>query len=250
MEALVCIARFPFYSFRRKSYQVRSALLLPPPSALKGALAKGLIQIHKKNGNSIDELAIKTINQIENKLVYVGAKLHESSIIKSEVLLKRLRNLEGSNKKSKDTDGKEDAMRREYIFARELLIIYIFKDNLNDKEKNILLKAIYLIDNFGDSECIGNIIDARWARIKKEEYPVNTYFKLNDFKDINGGIVELMFTTPRFNDQKEHEELYLLPLIEKYHHRYTYYVESSNIKSGNYKIEVFNKVIGLWIQKT
>lgn len=103
MEALVALLRFPFYSFGKQSYQVRQSLLLPSPSALKGALAKGIILLGGKKGKSLDEIAKKTVEELENKLIYVGAKPYKSSIIKTPILLKRLRNLEDQKIQKKVT---------------------------------------------------------------------------------------------------------------------------------------------------
>ena len=243
MEALVALLRFPLYSFGKQSYQVRSSLLLPSPSALKGALAKGIILLSGKKGNSLDEIAEKTVKELENKLIYVGAKPYKSSIIKTPVLLKRLRNLEDPK-----NPEKSDAMRREYVFAREILIIYVFKGNLSEKEKDLMLRAVYLIDQLGDTECVGNVIKAEWVEVKEEKTPLKAYVKFKKVSkmNINGGIIENMLETPNFGN-KAKEEPYLLPLIEKRYRRNSYYVESDRIFDGNYKIIAFNEVIGLWI---
>jgi len=242
MEALVALLRFPFYSFGKRSYQVRPSLLLPSPSGLKGALAKGIILLSGKKGNSLDEIAEKTVKELEDKLIYVGAKPYKSSIVKTPILLKRLRNLE-----EEKNPEKSDAMRREYVFAREILVIYVFKD-LNEEEKDLMLRAVYLIDQLGDTECVGNVIKAEWVKVKEEKTPLKAYVKFKKVSkmSINGGIIENMLETPNFGNEAK-EEPYLLPLIEKRYRRSSYYVESDKIVDGNYKIIAFNEVIGLWI---
>ncbi|WP_064496478.1 type I-A CRISPR-associated protein Cas5a [Methanocaldococcus jannaschii] len=243
MEALVALLRFPFYSFGKQSYQVRQSLLLPSPSALKGALAKGIILLGGKKGKSLDEIAKKTVEELENKLIYVGAKPYKSSIIKTPILLKRLRNLEDQK-----NPEKSDAMRREYVFAREILAIYVFRRKLSEEEKDLMLKAVYLIDQLGDTECVGNVIKTEWVEVKEEKAPLKTYVKFKKVSkmSINGGIIENMLETPNFGN-KVKEEPYLLPLIEKRYRRSSYYVESDRIFDGNYKIIAFDEVIGLWI---
>jgi CRISPR-associated protein Cas5a/b/c len=243
MEALVALLRFPFYSFGKQSYQVRQSLLLPSPSALKGALAKGIILLSGKKGNNLDEIAKKTIEELDNKLIYVGAKPYKSSLIKNPILLKRLRNLEDQK-----NPEKSDAMRREYVFAREILAIYVFKGKLSVEEKNLMLKAVYLVDQLGDTECVGSIVKAEWVEVNEEKTPLKVYVKFKKVSkmDINGGIIENMLETPNFGN-KVKEEPYLLPLIEKRYRRSSYYVESDRIFDGNYKIIAFDEVIGLWI---
>ncbi|WP_456472602.1 type I-A CRISPR-associated protein Cas5a [Methanocaldococcus sp.] len=245
MEALVALLRFPFYSFGKWSYQVRESLLLPSPSALKGALAKGIILLSGKKGNSLDEIAKKTIEELENKLIYVGAKPYKSSIVKTPVLLKRFRNLETSKPKNLE---KSDAMRREYVFAREILAVYVFKRNLREEEKNLMLKAIYLIDQLGDTECVGNVIRAEWVDVKEKKAPLKLYVKFKKVSKmgINGGIIENMLEIPNFG-KKVKEDPYLLPVIEKRYRRSSYYIESDRIFEGNYKIFAFDEVVGLWI---
>ncbi|CAB3287753.1 CRISPR-associated protein Cas5 [Methanocaldococcus lauensis] len=248
MEALVALFRFPFYSFGKYSYQVKVSLLLPPPSALKGALAKGVILLSRKKGKNLDEIAKKTIEELESKLVYVGAKPYKSSIVKTPILLKRLRNLEESKKSKDDDNDKSDAMRREYVFTREILGIYVFKEKLPKEEKNLILKAVYLIDQLGDTECVGNVIKAEWVEMKEEKTPLKSYVKLKKVSkiSINGGIIENMLETPNFGN-KVKEVSYLLPIVEKCYKRDSYYIESDRIFNGNYKIIAFDEVIGLWI---
>lgn len=111
-----------------------------------------------------------------------------------------------------------------------------------------MLKAVYLIDQLGDTECVGNVIKTEWVEVKEEKAPLKTYVKFKKVSkmSINGGIIENMLETPNFGN-KVKEEPYLLPLIEKRYRRSSYYVESDRIFDGNYKIIAFDEVIGLWI---
>jgi len=243
MDALVAIFRFPFYSIAKRSYQVRVSLLLPSPSALKGALAKGIALLSERCGNKLDDIAREIIKELESKLVYVGAKPYRSAIVKNPILLKRLRNLEDSK-----NPEKSDAMRREYTFARELLTVYVFKE-LNEEEKELYLKAVYLIDQLGDTESVGCVVKADWFKLKSEKAPLKLYIKFDKLKSeniIGEFIVEGMLKSPSF-DGKIEEKPYLIPLVERHYKRTAYYVETKDSLEGNYKLEAFGEVIGLWI---
>ncbi len=243
MDALVVILRFPFYSIAKRSYQVRASLLLPPPSTIKGALAKGTALLTKKSGDKLDDIAKEIIKELESKLVYVGAKPYRSAIVKNPILLKRLRNLEDSK-----NPEKSDAMRREYTFARELLAVYIFKE-LSEEEKELYLKAIYLIDQLGDTESVGCVVKADWFKLKSEKTPLKLYIEFDKLKSENilsEFIIEGMLESPSFGD-KIKEKPYLIPIVEYYYKRSSYYIETENSLEGNYKLEAFGEVIGLWI---
>ncbi|WP_367884141.1 type I-A CRISPR-associated protein Cas5a [Thermococcus sp. JCM 11816] len=170
MDVLLLRLRFPFFSVARRSYQVRTSLLLPsPPSSLKGALAKGLILLNpeKYASDSLDKAAIKAVREIESKLVNVKAVsvAPVSPLVKNAFLLKRLRNLESGSKAEKD-----DAMRREYTFTRELLVAYIFKDLTHD-EKERYLRAAMLIDTIGDTESLATPVWASFVEPEEKTAP-------------------------------------------------------------------------------
>jgi len=243
MDALVAIFRFPFYSIAKRSYQVRASLVLPSPSALKGALAKGVALLTERNGDKLDVIAKEIIKELESKLVYVGAKPYGSAIVKNPILLKRLRNLEDSK-----NPEKSDAMRREYTFARELLAIYVFKE-LSREEKDLYLKAIYLIDQLGDTESVGCVVKVGWFKLKSEKSPLKFYTEFDKLKSeniIGEFIIEGMLESPTFGGKIE-EKPYLIPLVERHYKRTAYYLETKDSLDGNYKLEAFDEVMGLWI---
>lgn len=242
MEALVALLRFPFYSIAKRSYQVRASLLLPSPSTLKGALAKGIILLRGNKGENLDEIAEKTLKELNSKLLYVGAKPHKSIVVKTPILLKRLRTLESSS----GANEKSDAMRREYTFVREIIAIYVFGE-LTEKEKDLYLKATYLIDQLGDTESLGSVVVARWVEVREGASHPNTYLPLSRIQRSIGGIVDTMLESPVFKKEGK-EILYVLPLSEREHKRTIYYVENpiQGIDSNHY-IEAFGEVIGLWI---
>jgi len=241
MEALVALLRFPFYSIARRSYQIRPSLLLPSPSALKGALAKGIILLREDKGEKLDEIAEKTLKELNSKLLYVGAKPYRSIVVKSPILLKRLRNLESSS-----DPEKSDAMRREYTFAREILAIYVFRE-LTEEEKTLYLKAAYLIDQLGDTESLGSVVAVQWVEVKKGTLQLNTYLPLSKIRISVSGIIDAMLESPSFT-KEEKEVPYVLPLSEREYKRTIYYVEKpiQGISSNHY-LEVFGEVVGLWI---
>lgn len=139
-------------------------------------------------------------------------------------------------------------MRREYTFARELLAIYVFKE-LSEEKKELFLKAVYLIDQLGDTESVGCVVKAGWFKLKSEKSPLKLYTELDKLKSeniIGEFIVEGMLESSSFGGKIE-ERPYLIPLVERHYKRTTYYVETEDSLEGNYKLEAFGEVMGLWI---
>ena len=240
MEALTVLLRFPFYSIGKRSFQVRTSLLLPPPSTLKGALAKGVILLKGIKGDTLDEIAEATIKELEKKLIYVGAKPYRSVIVKSPVLLKRLRNLEDPKKPEKS-----DAMRREYTFVREILAVYVFK-GITAEEKALYQKAAYLIDQLGDTESLGSVINAEFIEIQEKAAPIRLYVPVKSLRVSGYFLVENMFENSDFG-KKVKEIPYYLPLEEVRYRRAVYYREIDPGIEVNKSIEAFREVVGLWI---
>jgi len=73
MDVLLVRLRFPFYSVARRSFQVRTSLVLPSPSALKGALARGLALLRGTSKETLDDVARETLAELEERLVDVRA---------------------------------------------------------------------------------------------------------------------------------------------------------------------------------
>lgn len=211
MEALVLLARFPLYSTAERTYQVRTSLVLPPPSTLIGALARGLAYLRNDSGSSLDELAMRLVDVIKSRLVMVSARPWNSAIVRNPFLLKRLRTLESSR------DGnleKSDALVREYMFSRELLIIFVFRD-LDEGEKSELKRAAFLLNSLGDTESIGSVIDVQWLPVLTKRARLNTYISLSSCTptSLKGSyMIQPMLKEPSFGEDRR--ERFVLPLRE------------------------------------
>lgn len=266
MDVLFVHFRLPFYSIAKKSFQVRFSLILPPPSALKGALAKGLALLSSSNKKKLDELAKELISEINRKLIDVTAVTASSPtpIVRNYFLLKRLRTLEseGSEKKKSEaeedkTSEKTDAMRREYIFSHELYAIYIFK-NLTEEEKIRYKKAAMLIDNLGDTESLVSVVNADFVHIERVPSRIEFYAPINRLsselsKKIGAWkkvVLEDMQIDSNFEKKQETKiETFYIPVKEKKINKYIYY-EIDPIIETNIGVRVYDKVLGIWIPES
>ncbi|AMM53710.1 type I-A CRISPR-associated protein Cas5a [Pyrococcus kukulkanii] len=256
MDILLVRLRFPLYSVARRSFQVRTALLLPSPSALKGALARGLILLRGAEGSTLDEVAEKTIRELEEKLVDVRAVSAAplGPLVKNAFLLKRLRNLESEKNPEKD-----DAMRREYVFTTELLVAYIFRE-LSEEEKALYWKAAMLIDTIGDTESLATPVWAEFAELKEKCAPLAFYAPYKNVERLLTRAVkekgrvkvftEAMRVSPDYTKSgglRHAEEVFYLPITEKRHRRIIYYERTTLVPDVNTAVELDGEVFGIWI---
>ena len=261
MDVLLVRLRFPFFSVARRSYQVRTSLLLPSPSALKGALAKGLILLEPEKyiGDSLDTMAKKAVAEVEEKLVDVKSVSVApiSPLIKNAFLLKRLRNLESGSKAEKD-----DAMRREYTFTRELLVAYIFKD-LSNGEKERYLKAAMLIDAIGDTESLATPVWASFVRSEEKGAPLAfsapysqvspLLFQSLQWKGKIKVYTERAWVSPDYSGGSKRrktkgpeEETFYIPIEERHHRRTVYYTRTTQVPEVKRAIVLDREVLGIW----
>jgi len=262
MDVLLLRLRFPFFSVTRRSYQVRTSLLLPSPSALKGALAKGLVFLEpeKFRGDSLDAMAKKAVEEVEKKLVDIRAISIApiSPLVKNAFLLKRLRNLESGSRAEKD-----DAMRREYTFTRELLVAYLFKD-LSEKEKERLLKAAMLIDTIGDTESLTTPVWASFVKLEEKKAPLAfsaPYSEVSSllFKKLQASgrvkvYTERVWVSPDYSGnssgrskQSQREETFYIPVEERRHKRTVYYARTLHVPEMKKSLILDGEVLGIWI---
>ncbi|MBP1912224.1 type I-A CRISPR-associated protein Cas5a [Thermococcus stetteri] len=254
MDVLLVRLRFPFYSVARRSFQVRTSLILPAPSALKGALARGLVLLRGADGENLDDVARKAVEEIDGKLIDARAigVAPLTPMVKTAFLLKRLRNLEKGSKPEKD-----DAMRREYIFTKELLVAYIFKD-LDEEEKNLYLRAAMLIDTIGDTESLSTAVWAGFVTPVKKSTPLAFYAPYGEISKVltkkvqDGGAVrihtETMLVSPDYGSRRE--EVFYLPVEEKRRKRVVYYERTAKVPDVERAIKLDGEVLGIWIPES
>lgn len=260
MDILFVHFRLPFYSVARKSFQVRLSLLLPPPSTLKGALARGLALLLGSKKRNLEELAKELVAKINEKLISTTAVSASAPtpLVRNYFLLKRLRTLESEKDKKKleieeekKFSEKTDAMRREYIFTHEIYAIYIFK-NLTEEEKLLYKKAATLIDNLGDTESLVSVVKADFVHIEKVPSLIEFYVPINKFSDkISKKIgiwrkimIEDMQIDPNYGEIRV--ESFYVPLEEKKVRESVYY-ETNPIIETDFGIRVYDRVLGVWI---
>jgi len=254
MDVLLVRLRFPFYSVARRSFQVRTSLVLPSPSALKGALARGLALLRGTSKETLDDVARETLAELEERLVDVRAVYASpvAPLVKTAFLLKRLRNLEGGSKPEKD-----DAMRREYVFTRELLVAYVFRA-LSEEEKELYLKAAMLIDTIGDTESLAVAVWAGFVKPVNKNAPLAFYAPYKGIskallkKVQNGGAVrirtETMLVSPDYGSRRK--DVFYLPLEEKRRRRVVYYERTAKVPDVGNAIELDGEVLGLWLPES
>lgn len=264
MEALFLKIRFPFYSVAMESFQVKSALILPSPSSLKGALARGIALLRGTCESKIDDVGRKIVEEINTNLVDVCAAYAGPStpIVPNSFLLKLLRNLEPERKDKKYDPERSDAMRREYYYTKELIVAYIFKD-LNDTQKEEYLKAAMMIDSIGDTESLAAVIDARFVKVENKSAPLSFYAPYAEIKSrIQYIPIEIMnmYVNPNYeNDEREgssrrrevpkKKKEFYMPITMKRLKLSIFYDIAEHRVESDWSISFDKEVHGVWMPK-
>ena len=242
-------------------------MLLPSPSALKGALARGLVLLGSVEGENLDDVAKKAIEEIDRELIDTRAVgvVPLTPMVKTAFLLKRLRNLEPvKDKKKLKTKGdweramtKSDAMRREYVFTHELLVAYVFRA-LSEEEKELYLKAAMLIDTLGDTESLATAVWVGFIKPVTKSAPLAFYAPYREIskaltrKVKSGGAVrihtETMLVSPDYGSRRE--EVFYLPIEERRRKRIVYYERTAKVPDVENAIELDGEVLGIWIPES
>lgn len=200
------------------SFQVKNATPLPLPMPLLGALGKAWALWKAMNGNPIDaqgrDIGQVVVEQL-NRRVIPTAKLHNNSIaLQNFVLLQRTRAM--VDKKSL----KMDAMRREYIFADEVYVFYLTKEQ---EIRDEISRCVWLIERIGDTESLGAVVGVEEigeGEIDESdnetlEHEVNTVFPRSFASNFEGGIVLLGANGICFSGSGVGTAEYVLPLRRK-----------------------------------
>lgn len=173
--AIISKIKFPFFSLKHiESYQVAVSYPVIFPSTLVGAFGYALSLLGECKG---DECSKAYSNYILKAREFVNESRRTIISSKFPVILKRFRTLEhkGNNynlpEKIDKISKSTDAMVREYVFTPERDFVFIVK---NDKEIDVVKKALRLIDRLGDSESLVSVIDVR-----EEELTECTYNNVN-----------------------------------------------------------------------
>ncbi len=196
MRAVYCDLRLPLFSSRLPTlYQVGMSTPLPLPPTIVGALAKAMVFVDPAGfpDTSVDRAAIRRLESLYSGLLAATSRLIGLGT-RGTVVLKRQRALEGTSR--------TDAMRREYVFAQEIQLVFLFSD---DQMADLALKALPLMDRIGDTESLASPV--RWgeALVREvgaggDEVKINTVSRASLLAEVLGGIYSnaRAFLTPRF----------------------------------------------------
>ncbi|MEM3382784.1 MAG: type I-A CRISPR-associated protein Cas5a [Nitrososphaerales archaeon] len=210
LKALVVHVRAsPYLSIATaESYQYRSSYLLPPPSTLIGALGRSLYHFTGK-GEGYNSENLRLLKGFV-KDVFVKPL---SSTLRIGTLIRRLRTLELNE--SPEIKRPIDAMVREQLFTKDLLLIYLIDFALLPTElSHLMLSLPYSMDRLGDTESLISVMNVEMLNVLnlKDEVIVDTYVKRDLLQSFNGNYVATAF--PSLWEPKKPAS-YLLPLISR-----------------------------------
>jgi CRISPR-associated protein Cas5 subtype I-A len=189
-----------YFSIKRaEAFQFSPSYLIPPPSTLLGAFARGLFLfkglIAPKNEEQAKKIVVTTTVRALTPLARTG------------VILKRLRTLElrERQEKGKSFKPRSDAMVREIVFLPKMEAYYlideeearrVFNENLDLQIKQIL----YSIDRLGDSESLVSVQSVHTIKVDAQktdlEVLVNTVLAEKLAEVVSGDYIYTMMPDP------------------------------------------------------
>jgi CRISPR-associated protein Cas5 subtype I-A len=205
LKALVVHAKVsPYLSIATaESYQYRSSYLLPPPSTLIGALGRSVYHFTGKG----DGYSSENLRVLKGFVKDVFVK-PLSSILRIGTLIRRSRTLENKERRI-------DAMVREQLFVKDLLLIFLIDSTLVPSEfSNLMLSLPSSMDRLGDTESLISVINVEMLDTieVKGETVIDTYVKRDLLQFFSGNYVATIF--PSLWEPKKPVS-YLLPLVSK-----------------------------------
>ncbi|MGC8543874.1 MAG: type I-A CRISPR-associated protein Cas5a [Vulcanisaeta sp.] len=228
-----------------ESYQVSASYPLVPPSTIVGAVAKSLSALGLCGSgfnnwrdvvNDCLGLARKLILRARDTSSLIGAQGPIS--IKHPLILHGLRGVLENGKlpsNSADIKSYSDAMVREFIltYPRSILIIPKSEDAIND-----LIKALWLIDRFGNSESHVSILNVKRLEIGPcDRHDVNVVIKYSPDLIMNGS-----YTVARASDENGNETMLAMP-VSSSQRGDVYYPSSIRIKGDTLCVNNYGKYI-------
>lgn len=153
MKAIVFEIKPLFYSYKSPvSYQIKTSNILPPPSALLGAIYKSYVEVANLDFSQDTLIGFLRAVKFVGTTVVPKTSSRTHVIKKFSVLMKHHR-LEYDPKVK---EGKrEDAMVREFIFIEDgILGLIAFEDAMNHE---ILMRAVEGIEYLGNSESLVSV---------------------------------------------------------------------------------------------
>lgn len=199
-----------FFSVKRaESYQFAPSYLLPPPSTLLGAFARGLFLLKGMSAPKNEEEAASMI---------IAATIRAlTPLARSGVILKRMRTLEPREETEKEQfKPRTDAMVREVVSLPRMEGYYLLDENKASKslgqEINVEIKRIiYSIDRLGDSESLVSVISVDISAVEAMKCPsevnVNTTIEKDLTETVSGDYIYTIM--PDLRDRRKPREYYV-----------------------------------------
>ncbi|MEM2996207.1 MAG: type I-A CRISPR-associated protein Cas5a [Candidatus Bathyarchaeia archaeon] len=199
---------------RAEAFQFFPSYLLPPPSTLFGAFARGLFLLKGFPAPQNEEYAKKMIITITARAL--------TPLSRTGAIIKRLRTLELRGERGETFKPRTDAMVREIISTHKIEAYYLINEDealkILGNDITIHIKRIlYSIDRIGDSESLVSVqsVDLEEVDTKKpgSEVIVNTVLEDDLGEIISGNYIHTMM--PYMFDRKRPKGYYIpLSIIE------------------------------------
>ena len=245
----------PIFSIKNpEAFQVRTALPIPQPSSLVGALAYSL---GVKNN-----LGLKAMNYVRKHVLAARVSIESPLVILSPMILRRFRVLDkGFERKEK---GKKepyarylellsqgllnearkiievelvDALYREYVIAAKLKCIWILDEEFDSQ-------VLYLIQRIGDTESLCSVVEA-WSadcnKIRVDNIETKYLFPHHDYiSNIEGAYVYV-----KMCDEERRLRNFIVPCERKVKttrkgNKFTAYIPTKVKVSFTHSHEVFS----------
>lgn len=198
---------------RAEAYQFFPSYVLPPPSTLFGAFARGLFILRGMSSPDNEEVAGKMIATATVRAI--------SPLAKTGALVKRLRTLEPreGEERKEGFKPRTDAMVREIVSSPHLEIYYVINEkeasktlgkHFNDEVKRI----IYSIERLGDSESLVSVSSVQTTMVNVEkpnsEVVINTILVEDLVEKVSGDYIYTIM--PDMKDRRKPKGYYI-PLV-------------------------------------
>ncbi|MEM3449542.1 MAG: type I-A CRISPR-associated protein Cas5a [Nitrososphaerota archaeon] len=194
---------------RAESYQFASSYLLPPPSTLLGAFARGLFLLRGMPSPR---------NEEEAKAMIITATIRAlTPLTRTGVVLKRMRTLELRDENEEESfKPRSDAMVREIVSLPKMEGYYLFNkkkvlESLGQEIESEIKRIFYSIDRLGDSESLVSVtsvvVNSVEAEKTSEKVEVNTVIEKDFTETVSGDYIYTIM--PDLRDRSKPKGYYI-----------------------------------------
>ena len=199
-----------FFSIKRaESYQYAPSYLLPPPSTLLGAFARGLFLLKRTP-------APRNIQETEAMIITATARAL-TVLTRTSTILKRMRTLEPREEVEKEAfRPRTDAMVREIVSLPRMECYYLLNkdetyDVLGGEVETELKRIAYSIDRLGDSESLVSVLSVDIITVEVKDPPpevsVKTILEKDLTEEVSGNYIYTIM--PDLRDRSKPKEYYV-----------------------------------------